>query len=222
MDYKPKGPSLTDRLLGGYKQKKADEEREALERIFDGSFQATLGKMETLKSQVAEKNSMINEYTPLAEKLLSDGKETEAAPYCNDIGAAQEEIKVLQSELREYQAMSDSFRQARDTVVYSGSDYDEVILEGFRALDKYAPKLGIEVNSKVRSAFARFRRKKSIGSTVKVKGAYQPAGTYTDYGNIVKAELLAKANAQAKATSKRREEIDSELDKFEKGFSNDK
>ena len=88
MDYTPKGPNLLDRLLGGCRQKKFDAERDTLEGIFDQSFQATLGKMETLKSEVAEKDNMIKEYTPIAQKLLSDGKKSEAAPYCNDIGEA--------------------------------------------------------------------------------------------------------------------------------------
>ena len=212
MDYKPKGPSLTDRLLGGYKQKKADKERKKLERIFDSALQTALEKMEVFESYIDEKNRLIDAYTPVAKKLLLAGKETEAIPYCNDIGAAQEEIKILQGELEGYNLDIYSLERARDAYLLPGNIDDEMILQELDNLDEYVPKLGIEVNQQVISAFARFRRKKTVGPTERI---YQSNRTYTEYGDRVKKELLAESNTQAKAVSKRREDINSELDKFE-------
>ena len=184
-------------IIEGYKNKKFEKNRENLENIFEESFQATIGKVESLNAQIDDKKNIIAEYKPIAQELLDAGKEKEAAIYCNDIGAAIEEIKVLRSDLREYNAMSDSFKEARDTIVYSGDNFDNVIETGLGTLNTYAQSLGIEDNSKIRRLFAKYKRKKTIGSSTKVKGSYTSPGTYTDYGRKVKKDILNRIKKNA-------------------------
>lgn len=206
-------------IIEGYKNKKFEKNRENLENIFEESFQATIGKVESLNAQIDDKKNIIAEYKPIAQELLDAGKEKEAAIYCNDIGAAIEEIKVLRSDLREYNAMSDSFKEARDTIVYSGDNFDNVIETGLGTLNTYAQSLGIEDNSKIRRLFAKYKRKKTIGSSTKVKGSYTSPGTYTDYGRKVKKDILEKSRAQADIAKQRGSQIEEELKKIEKEFA---